>query len=113
MKEWAEAKALEPKFLTPSELLTGPQAWAKKDQLKTATALQGGMGMHLLQRMGWSPGEGLGKYKEGGTEPLALDIKMDKKGLASTSETDGPSLPSVFDLTGKLSYSVPSLLKSF
>jgi len=92
MREWAEAKALEPKFLTPAELLTGPQAWVKKDQLKTAAALQGGMGMHLLQRMGWSPGEGLGKNKEGTTEPLALDIKMDKKGLTSSGDLKGPSL---------------------
>lgn len=33
--------------------------------------------------MGWSPGEGLGKNKEGTTEPLLLDVKMDKKGESS------------------------------
>jgi len=38
------------------------------------------MGMKLLQKMGWRPGEGLGKNKEGGLEPLNLDVKMDKKG---------------------------------
>lgn len=37
--------------------------------------------MKLLQKMGWQPGEGLGRNKEGSLEPLALDIKMDKKGL--------------------------------
>jgi hypothetical protein len=38
------------------------------------------MGMALLQKMGWRPGEGLGKNKEGTLEPLKLEIKMDKKG---------------------------------
>lgn len=38
-------------------------------------------GLKMLQKMGWTPGEGLGKNKEGSTEPLLLDVKMDKKGL--------------------------------
>jgi hypothetical protein len=104
MREWAEAKALEPKFLTPSEIQGGPQAWAKKDQLKTASAVKSPMGMHLLQRMGWKPGEGLGKNKEGSTEPLSLDVKMDKKGLTGDADKKGgggPSMPTVFDLSGK------------
>lgn len=43
--------------------------------------------MYLLRKMGWNPGEGLGKNKEGVTEPLVLDIKMDKKGLTSSDES--------------------------
>ena len=42
--------------------------------------------MKLLQKMGWQPGEGLGRNKEGTLEPLALDIKTDKKGLVSREE---------------------------
>lgn len=42
--------------------------------------------MALLQKMGWRPGEGLGKNKEGTLEPLQLEIKMDKKGLVSQEE---------------------------
>lgn len=38
------------------------------------------MGMHLLQKMGWKPGEGLGKNQSGSLEPLLLDVKIDKKG---------------------------------
>jgi protein SON len=53
---------------------------AFQDQLKTAAPVASGMGMKLLQKMGWRPGEGLGKNKEGGLEPLNLDVKMDKKG---------------------------------
>ena len=37
--------------------------------------------MALLQKMGWQPGEGLGKNKEGTLEPLKLEVKMDKKGI--------------------------------
>ena len=36
--------------------------------------------MFLLQKMGWKPGDGLGKDNEGKKEPLMLDIKMDRKG---------------------------------
>lgn len=36
--------------------------------------------MALLQKMGWRPGEGLGKNKEGTLQPLMLEVKMDKKG---------------------------------
>lgn len=42
--------------------------------------------MKLLQKMGWQPGEGLGRNKEGTLEPLSLDIKMDKKGLLCKEE---------------------------
>ncbi|CAG2174804.1 unnamed protein product [Oppiella nova] len=42
--------------------------------------------MHLLMRMGWCPGQGLGKNNEGPVDPIALDIKMDKKGLVAEEE---------------------------
>jgi hypothetical protein len=48
------------------------------------------MGMALLQKMGWKPGEGLGKNKEGTLEPLQLEVKLDKKGLISDQDI-GPS----------------------
>lgn len=44
------------------------------------------MGMHLLQKMGWKPGEGLGKEKTGALEPLLLEVKLDKKGLVANEE---------------------------
>lgn len=106
MKSWANAKALEPKFLTSHELASGPQAWARKDQLRSAKAVSGGMGMHLLQKMGWTPGEGLGKNRDGSTDPLSLDVKTDKKGLSAIDDLrKGPALPSVFDLSGEGSFS--------
>lgn len=63
--------------------------------------------MYLLRKMGWNPGEGLGKNKEGTVEPLVLDIKMDKKGLTSSEEAPikkpGPQIPTKVpkDLSGK------------
>ena len=48
--------------------------------MTAASPVSGGMGMALLQKMGWRPGEGLGKNKEGTLEPLKLEIKTDKKG---------------------------------
>ncbi|KAF6212431.1 hypothetical protein GE061_012954, partial [Apolygus lucorum] len=74
------------KVLTPTELAAGQQAWARKDQLISATPVSGGMGMSLLQKMGWKPGEGLGKNHEGTLEPLRLPVKMDKKGLVCAEE---------------------------
>lgn len=51
-----------------------------QDQLVSALPVRSGMGMTLLQKMGWKPGEGLGKNKEGCQEPLQLEVKMDRKG---------------------------------
>ena len=62
------------------------QAWTRRDQMTTAAPLSGGVGMRLLQKMGWKPGQGLGRNMEGVLEPLALDIKMDKKGLVAKEE---------------------------
>lgn len=52
----------------------------------TAQPVTGGMGMFLLLKMGWKPGEGLGKYKKGTTEPLSFRIKLDKSGLAADED---------------------------
>lgn len=49
-------------------------------QLTQAAPVNGGIGMFLLQKMGWKQGEGLGKNNEGSKEPLMLDIKIDRKG---------------------------------
>ena len=40
----------------------------------------------MLKKMGWEEGEGLGKNKHGEVDPLTLDIKFDKKGLAAAEE---------------------------
>lgn len=65
----------------------------KKDLFTSAAPVASGVGMKLLQKMGWQPGEGLGRRGEGTLEPLSLDIKMDKKGLLSKEEMMGPVRP--------------------
>ncbi|XP_077256375.1 uncharacterized protein LOC143894144 [Temnothorax americanus] len=116
MKTWAESKQIPGQFtgstgvkvLTPAELSSGYQAWARKDQLLSAQPLSGGMGMALLQKMGWRPGEGLGKNKEGALEPLQLEVKLDKKGLVSEQDivqkpgkAAKPVVPTIKTLEGK------------
>lgn len=57
-----------------------------QDTLKNAPELIGGIGAHLLHKMGWRPGYGLGRRMDGPTEPLMLDVKADRKGLFSAVE---------------------------
>lgn len=98
MRTWAESKQTPGQFtgstgvrvLSAAELASGPQAWVKKDMLISAKPVSGGMGMTLLQKMGWKPGEGLGKNKEGSLTPLSLEVKMDKKGLVSQEDFPKP-----------------------
>lgn len=42
--------------------------------------------MHLLQKMGWTPGRGLGKEGTGTLQPLLLEVKLDTKGLQAKEE---------------------------
>ncbi|KAK6032849.1 hypothetical protein OSTOST_00951 [Ostertagia ostertagi] len=46
----------------------------------------GGVGMRLMQKMGWRPGEGLGPDGMGHLEPLLLDVKNDRKGLIAQED---------------------------
>lgn len=55
--------------------------------------VSGGMGMHLLQKMGWRPGEGLGKERNGVLQPLLLEVKLDKKGLVANEEVCSERYP--------------------
>jgi hypothetical protein len=51
--------------------------------LETAAPITHVIGMYLLIKVGWNPGQGLGKNNEGVVDPIMLDIKMDKKGLVA------------------------------
>ena len=60
----------------------------KVEMFTTARKVSGGIGEKLLQQMGWREGEGLGKSREGATEPIAFnEIKTDRKGLVSNDDT--------------------------
>nr|XP_027234284.1 protein SON-like [Penaeus vannamei] len=111
MQNWALSKQ-EPgqftgstgvKVLSQEELSAGHQAWARKEQFKEAAPVRPQFGLKMLQKMGWSPGEGLGKNKEGTLEPLLLDVKMDKKGFHAQEELTPKKqpIPLAKDLSGK------------
>lgn len=75
--------------------------------------------MALLQKMGWRPGEGLGKNKEGALEPLQLEVKLDKRGLVSEQDITQkvgkaakPTMPTIKTLEG-ISYNSDYLFISF
>ncbi|KAH8418495.1 hypothetical protein KR009_005672 [Drosophila setifemur] len=94
MSSWATSKHLPGQFtgstgaqvLKAHELNSGPQLWVRKDQLTSTKPVTGGMGMALLKKMGWKPGEGLGRSKSGSLQPLLLDVKLDKRGLVSRED---------------------------
>ena len=59
--------------------------------------------MKLLQKMGWKPGQVIGKRGEGYAEPIALTVKIDRKGLSAGKEkATKKSAPTVLDLQGDL-----------
>lgn len=94
MSAWAHSKYTPGQFLgstdvrvlSAKELASGSQAWARKNQLIDTQPVTSGMGMHLLKKMGWAPGEGLGKEKNGSLQPLLLELKLDKRGLEANDE---------------------------
>ncbi|XP_053657772.1 protein Son-like [Anopheles marshallii] len=98
MSTWASSKAMPGQFLgstgvnclSQRELAEGYQPWASRDMMKQTAPVTGGMGMHLLQKMGWQPGEGLGKEKNGSLQPLLLDVKLDKRGLGEGENKPRP-----------------------
>lgn len=94
MTAWAASKytpgqflgSTEVQVLSQKELAGGGQAWARRDQLLNTAPVTSGMGMHLLRKMGWQPGQGLGKDENGGLQPLLLELKLDKRGLEANDE---------------------------
>ena len=61
----------------------------------------GGIGMKLLQKMGWKPGQVIGKRGEGYAEPITLTVKIDRKGLSAGKEkATKKGAPVMLDLQG-------------
>ncbi|XP_067947693.1 protein SON-like isoform X2 [Watersipora subatra] len=104
--KWSESKNLpgaftgrvDAKMLTPDELAPSAdkrqQAWVRKETLLRARPVQGGIGQFLLQKMGWSEGQGLGKQNDGQPEPLQLDFNTSRKGLTAPEERPNKNVDS-------------------
>ncbi|CAO4361540.1 unnamed protein product [Caenorhabditis nigoni] len=97
IKLWAALKSLPGEYTgtTGLRLLSADElqphnpkfhAWVKKDQFRNAAPATTGIGRMMLEKMGWRPGEGLGKDATGNVEPLVLDVKSDRKGLMAEVE---------------------------
>jgi len=72
-----------------------------QDMFHNLTPVSGGIGMKLLEKMGWKPGQVIGKRGEGYAEPIALTVKIDRKGLSAGKEKAAKkSAPAVLDLQG-------------
>lgn len=110
MQNWCQSNVKPGQFtgelvknLLPKEHLQGGfQAWAKKDMFQNLAPVSGGIGMKLLQKMGWKPGQVIGKRGEGHAEPITLTVKIDRKGLSAGKEkATKKGAPAVLDLQGK------------
>ncbi|VDM43826.1 unnamed protein product [Toxocara canis] len=91
-------------YFSSHSFFTGGTLPHRIDLFKSANKVTGGVGHKLMQKMGWSPGEGLGKDRDGPLEPLTLDVKSDRKGLVSTDELPPPKKPHAVvsvDVAGK------------
>lgn len=49
-------------------------------QLHNTAPITSLFGMKMMRKMGWTPGEGLGKHRKGTLEPLLVDVKTDRRG---------------------------------
>lgn len=107
MQKWISAKQVpglfvgstDVKLLSAQELQGCYQAWVRKDALSKAAPVSDSIGRKLLEKMGWREGQGLGKNKEGTVDPLALDIKTDRKGLVSQEDVSVKAL--AVDMSGE------------
>lgn len=75
-----------------------------QDTLRNAPEITGGIGAHLLRKMGWEPGLGLGRNMDGPVEPLVLDVKSDRKGLFSVVDKRPSRREKPAELNGRFSY---------
>jgi len=81
-KKWVGASGPRPKL----NVYSGAP---KIEMFTSAARVTGGIGEKMLQKMGWREGEGLGKSKEGATEPIKFsEIKTDRKGLISQDDKE-------------------------
>jgi len=93
-------------ILSREELEGGYNAWLRKDFLNNLQPIRDGPGLRLLQKMGWTHGQPLGKNRAGFVNPLSFEIRTDRRGLSTADETVNALKPKrkgppVVDVQGK------------
>lgn len=74
-------------YVTPLGLEPNYNTWLHKDYLKKLAPLSKEcIGKLMLEKMGWKDGESLGKRKVGTVNPIAMELKNDRKGLSADFE---------------------------
>ena len=58
---------------------TGIQAWVKRDMFQNLKPVGDGFGAKMLRNLGWKEGQPLGKSGTGCVEPVADEVKLDRK----------------------------------
>ena len=78
-----------PKFLSQYELRKGRQVYTHRDQLMKAKPIGISRGRDIMNKIGWSDGEGLGKGSIGRLEPIST-VLLKKPALGYIK---GPPVP--------------------
>ncbi|XP_065057824.1 protein SON-like isoform X2 [Rhopilema esculentum] len=114
IKQWSTSNVQPEQFtgektkniLSKDELGGGYSAWVRKDFFNNLQPIRDGIGLRLLQKMGWTYGQPLGKNRAGFVNPLFFEIRTDRRGL-TTAEDNVQTLkakrkgPPVVDVKGK------------
>lgn len=87
MKQWSNSNFQMGQYtgnvtLTPiakEKHNTGLQAWVKRDMFQNLKPVGDGFGAKMLRKLGWKEGQPLGKSGIGRVEPVADEVKLDRK----------------------------------
>ena len=87
MQQWSSSGSKMGQYtgnvtLTPiaaKEQTAGIQAWVKRDMFQNLKPVGDGFGAKMLRKLGWKDGEPLGKSGIGCVEPVADEVKLDRK----------------------------------
>ncbi|XP_012521549.1 G patch domain-containing protein 11 [Monomorium pharaonis] len=56
----------------------------KREQGLSSAITSANKGFEMLMKMGYKPGQGIGKTQSGMTEPIPVEVKVDRQGLGKT-----------------------------
>ena len=59
-----------------------------KDFFNNLKPIRDGVGLRLLQKMGWTHGQPLGKNRAGFLNPVTFEVRTDRRGLSTAEETE-------------------------